>query len=228
MNNKVVNKLSLLPFVITGLVFLIAGILLYVNQQSFYNNSIKTEANIISINKDSDECKIVIEFKADGKSFKGELTNCNLVSESDKTISIFYNKTNPSNFKTYKNYTISIIFISVGTIITILSTISLIKNNIKYDKYLNSKLTGERVEAKIIGVETDTSIIKDGKCPYYVVCSLTNPFNRKEEVYKSDNVWYEVGKLIETNNIKMIPVYIDENNYENYYVDTSIFEILNK
>ena len=96
----------------------------------------------------------------------------------------------------------------------------------KYKKYTNISSKG-KIMAKITGVEVDEEELRDFVNPFYVICTGVNPFTSKEENYRSENMWMDVRKIIEENNISELPVYIDENNNGNYRVDVTIIESKN-
>jgi ABC-type sulfate transport system permease subunit len=55
-NNKIVNKFVNLPFVISGIIILVSGILLFNHTNNFINSSQKTEAIISNVSCVKDDC----------------------------------------------------------------------------------------------------------------------------------------------------------------------------
>lgn len=64
----------------------------------------------------------------------------------------------------------------------------------------------------------------NGKHPYKVVCRWIDPGNAKEYQFTSKNLWPNPEDIITEKNITEFPVYIDKNNKDIYFVDTSIIK----
>ena len=219
MNSKYINRFSVLPVLLVGLIFLASGILLY-----NYNNKIISKGKEINaIVQKIDKYKITLTYMDNDKTKNITYTaffNKEKVSDNVK----LYCKDNIC--KTSHSLELSYIFMLGGLIVFILSLISFLKVNIKYRKYTKvSSNKGIKIDARIVGIEVDSSIEENHVNPYYVICNAVNPVTNKEENYRSENIWFDARKIIEENNITTLPVYIDENNSNNYYVDISKLNI---
>ena len=228
MNNKAVNKLVDLPFVIAGIIFVISGIFLFKNTKDFMTNATKTSGVISDIVCTDDNCKVTVEFSVGSMKYTGELKEYSSLMKKGNTIIIYYDPQNPDNFKENVSYTISYVFIGIGSLVSAAGLYVMIKTNLKYKKYTNVKVTGIKIEAKIVSIEIDNSVSKSGVNPYYVTCVGVNPVTRDEEIYRSEDIWFDVRKIIDDNHLEVLPVYIDVLNLSNYYVDVSLLKTYNK
>lgn len=222
MNNKAVNKLVTLPFIIAGIVFVVAGVYLYKSNTNFMNNARESVATINKADCDDGGCQYTISFIASEKEYSLSYSKYNSSYKVGDEINVYYDINNPSNFKCDYSNNIAYVFMGLGTLIVIVGLFIMIKKNIKYRSYLNVKSSGIRIDAKIIGIEMDNNVIKDGVNPYFIICSGINPITREEETYNSGDIWFDVRKIIEENRIETLPVYVDENIASNYSVDTSV------
>lgn len=216
MYSKSISKYASIPYIVVGLIFLITGVLLLL-----YNNKFIKEANIYEGTiKNIDKYKIEAMYNKDNIENKIEYSAfINKGNVNDK-INI-YCKNN--RCITMHSNDLSYVFIIVGSSIFIISLFGLITTLYKYKKYTNISSKG-KIMAKITGVEVDEEELRDFVNPFYVICTGINPFTSKEENYRSENMWMDVRKIIEENNISELPVYIDENNNGNYRVDVTIIE----
>jgi len=228
MNNKIVNKFVNLPFVISGIIFLVSGILLFNHTNNFINNSQKAEAVISNISCVEDDCTAIVEFNVGNIKYSGELSKYTSMMKKGDNVLVYYNPSSPDEFKCGVTYTFSYLFIAIGTLITLASLFFMVKTNMKYKKYTNVKLNGIKIDAKIISIDVDNSISEKGVNPYYITCLGINPISRKEETFISENLWFDVRKVVESNNITSLPVFIDDLNSTNYNVDTSLIKKFNK
>jgi len=224
MKSKTINKLAGLPIVIAGLLFAVIGYFINVNDKKYYEYP-TAEAKILDIDTLGDDTDVLIEFYVNNTSIKGYSNYYDSQMRVGDTIIVYYNPSNPTDYLVDGNINISVIFMIVGTIIFVFGTFTIIRLNLKYKKYLNVKNTGIRVDARISGIEVDTSIAINNKNPYYILCYGVNPITGQEQTFRSENVWEDVRKIIEDNNIDILPVYIDQSNHNNYYVDISVLNI---
>ena len=50
---------------------------------------------------------------------------------------------------------------------------------------------GRRMEADIIGVQYDTRVRVNGRCPLVIQCQAVNPLDGKVYVFESDGIWFD-------------------------------------
>ena len=59
----------------------------------------------------------------------------------------------------------------------------------------------------------------NGRHPFNIICSYSDPYDGKEYLYKSENIWFNPDVILSKKTIRDIPVYIDKDNKKIYYVD---------
>ena len=222
MNNRAVNKLVALPFIIAGIVFAVAGYFLYNNNQKFKSIAKETNATIIEIN--SEDTRVKVEFNADNKKYTVELSEYSSSMKVGGSITVYYDPSNPENVRSTVGGTISYIFMGLGIVVAVSGLFVMIKTNLKYRRYMNVESSGIRKDAKIVSVDMDNTVNLNGKNPYYVTCQGLNPISGRDEYFRSTNIWIDARKIIEDNHIEILPIYIDQNNSTNYTVDIKEIE----
>lgn len=104
---------------------------------------------------------------------------------------------------------IGLIFVALGIIFLVISirrikTIERLKND------------GVYVNARISAVERNLSVKINNRHPYYVLCEYEDIYSGSIHEFRSDNILNNPGDVVGTN----ITVYVDNNNWDLYYVDT--------
>lgn len=77
---------------------------------------------------------------------------------------------------------------------------------------------GRIIEADILGVQYDTRVRVNGRCPLVLQCQAVNPADGKVYVFESDSLWFDPTPFLE--NRDKMPVLIDPDNYHRYQVLT--------
>ena len=109
------------------------------------------------------------------------------------------------------------IFGGLGLIFFILGMILLI-NGLKRSKAIKQLLEeGKQITATITDIERNQSVRVNGRHPYIVYCEYEDAYSGKIHVFRSDNVMDNPGDVIG----QSIPVMVDRDNWDLYYVDTN-------
>lgn len=77
---------------------------------------------------------------------------------------------------------------------------------------------GRIIEADILGVQYDTRVRVNGRCPLVLQCQAVNPADGKGYVFESDSLWFDPTPFLE--NRDKMPVLVDPDNYHRYQVLT--------
>lgn len=209
-----------------GIIFLIIGI--FINSEVFlipeqdrvYTNAIITHIDIDHDSNEDTTHEVYIKYSADGKEYESELNMYSSSYYEGKEIEVYYDKNNPSNVETDEaNNMLSIILIAIG------GSFALISGIVLFIQLRNSSISrklqrnGLRIDAVYIETILNTTYEVNGMSPYKIICKWKNPNTGIEYEFKSNNIWDNPQYAIENNNITKIPVYIDPENPEKYYVD---------
>lgn len=77
---------------------------------------------------------------------------------------------------------------------------------------------GRIIEADILGVQYDTRVRVNGRCPLVLQCQAVNPADGKVYVFESDSLWFDPTPFLE--NRDKMPVLVDPDNYHRHQVLT--------
>ncbi len=77
---------------------------------------------------------------------------------------------------------------------------------------------GRIIEADILGVQYDTRVRVNGRCPLVLQCPAVNPADGKVYVFESDSLWFDPTPFLEGRD--KLPVLVDPDNYRRYQVLT--------
>ena len=77
---------------------------------------------------------------------------------------------------------------------------------------------GRRMEADIIGVQYDTRVRVNGRCPLVIQCQAVNPLDGKVYVFESDGIWFDPEPFLGQRTT--LPVLVDPDNYRRHQVLT--------
>ena len=77
---------------------------------------------------------------------------------------------------------------------------------------------GRRMEADIIGVQYDTRVRVNGRCPLVIQCQAVNPTDGKVYVFESEGLWFDPEPFLGERTT--LPVLVDPDNYRRYRVVT--------
>lgn len=221
---------------LAGIIFLGVGILFFgifsifgTIDNSFKRDAIKTTGVISQIYynysaiEESDEVDVIVSFKDSlGIEHEGRSNYYSSDMKIGDPIVIYYKETNPNDFRVESSsfmnlifYVVSGICVGIGILLIVIPFLKEKKGN----KLIN---TGVKLTATITNVSLNTSYQVNGKSPYVINAS----FIYEGLVYetKSNNLWYEVGFIIDSKGIKELPVYIEPGNPKKNYLDTRELE----
>lgn len=77
---------------------------------------------------------------------------------------------------------------------------------------------GRTIQANIIGVQYDTRVRLNGRCPLVIQCQAVNPANGKVYVFESEGLWFDPEPFLGERTT--LPVLVDPDDYHRYQVVT--------
>lgn len=186
-----------------------------------YNLKLEEYREMGVIGKDS-AIAIIISYQYNGKEYLTELGYFSDEIRIAQEVIIYINKDNPRDFIYEGSNKFGLYFcMTVGGVMLLFSLIFFFvnKRNNNINKLLVEK--GQKIEAEILYVDEDEKKLLFNKHPYVFTCVYKTE-DGQEKIFVSDSIYC---KLDGTNYIgKKINVYVEQNNYDNYYVDTKSFE----
>ncbi len=214
-----IDKFIFVTFLLVGLAILIVmGIAFNIN--SFNGKAGPIQAVITDLREKKDsEGDITytpyVEYIVDGQRYGKWLNVSSNMYENGDIIEIYYSEDDPENtsvkvpqYVRYICYSLPLIFCIIGGF----GTFKLLKEKLR--KRLVK--TGKRVEATITNVDYNRSYSVNGRNPLKIYCNFVDIDGNYYE-FESDNIWKNLN--IDLNHSKMIPVYVDPDDYSKYYVN---------
>lgn len=77
---------------------------------------------------------------------------------------------------------------------------------------------GRTIQAEIVGVQYDTRVRVNGRCPLVVQCQAVNPADGKVYVFESDSLWFDPTPFLDGQTT--MPVLVDPDDYHRYQMLT--------
>ncbi len=166
---------------------------------------------------------IIITYDYNGKTYLTELGYYSPEIKIAQTVRIYINKNNPLDFMYDGENKFGLYFCMIvgGVMLVFFTALFFVnKHNIKCNNVLREK--GKKIEAEIIYADIEENKTLFNKHPYKFTCIYIKPETNEEIIFTTDSVYC---KNFGNNYIgQKVIVYVDENNYSNYYVDVKIFE----
>jgi len=206
-----------------GIVVIIIAIMHGIYIANFRETAMETTAVITEIHTyserhyDSDHDTVYhdvyVAFEIDDKEYAGKLNSYSSGMKEGGKVQILYAPENPNNFRySKKYYMVTVSFIFFGTIFALIGIIPLVQSASK--KRLIQD--GEKIMAKFQMI-TDGNIEVNGNHTRIIVCEY------RDHIFKSENFWTTACPSDEELEGTLVPVYVQEDDYSNYYVDFDSF-----
>lgn len=77
---------------------------------------------------------------------------------------------------------------------------------------------GRTIQADIVGVQYDTRVRVNGRCPLVLQCQAVNPADGKVYVFESDSLWFDPTPFLDGQTT--MPVLVDPDDYRRYQMLT--------
>lgn len=77
---------------------------------------------------------------------------------------------------------------------------------------------GRTIQADIVGVQYDTRVRVNGRCPLVLQCQAQNPADGKVYIFESDSLWFDPTPFLDGRTT--MPVLVDPDDYHRYRVVT--------
>lgn len=225
MKSEKILKLIFVFFAVVGIILLIIAVLVFISNNKFASQADEIEGVIETIetyrgsNGDIDH-KVYVSYTYNGKEYNNvriRFYSSNMYEGKD--IVLYCDPKNPervvmkgADLFTFLLLTVmGIIFICVG----IIPVSVLIYKRAKKNKV---RSTGRSLYATVEEISYNTSYTVNGRHPYVVYCIYRDDYRNITYHFKSENLWVNPEPVLTVGS--MIKVYVEESNYNNYYVDT--------
>lgn len=229
---KANNSLNIIwiVFLILGIVFVGIAVMIHINDSNFKKNAMKTEATIIDIREYTDyddeiEHDVFIEYRVQGNVYNKELDYYSSSMRIGGSVTIYYDPKNPNDFVS-EGASIGIIACSIiGAIFAIIGSVLVGSSILKKSKKNKVLKYNTIIQANINSFDLNTSLVVNGRHPYVLRASAISPYDGLIYNFESDSIMTDLTPVFEAYKITKVPVYVNPQNYKEYYIDIDSFKI---
>lgn len=224
MNKKSSLKGAFWIFGLIGLVFFLIGVVWLFFGIRFVSKAEEVYSVISDITsyRDSDGDRhytAYVDYEFDGEYFYDvALSSYSGSMRVGKEVKVLVDPENPGEPQTIMSSIVGgIIFAAFGAIFAGVGFIPMIfmgRTNSKGKKLMEQ---GRYIMAKIESIEQNRKVAINGRHPYLIYCSHEDVFSGTVYRFKSKSIWYDPNAYFQIG--MEIKVYVDGQDYSNYYVD---------
>lgn len=173
--------------------------------------------------KESSAIAIIIAYEYNNKEYVTELGYFSNELRIASTVTIYANKDNPLDFIYDGANKFGLYFcMVVGSVMHIFSLafFFVLKHNKKCN--INLKEKGKLIQAEIIFADEEENKSSFDKHPFVFTCLFKDEEKNEQIYFTSESIYCKnnganyIGKKVD--------IYVDPNDYKNYYIDTQLFE----
>ncbi len=194
----------------------------------FFKTALETEGQISEIKTDRDrEGKIhyyaSVNYEIDGQSYKDiPLPYYTSDMFAGDSITLFYDPENPYHIEIKTASLFLTIIVFVAALICGAIAIGFTIPVIRWQGQKKLRKTGLYIRLPIASLNVDTSTTENGTPGNYVICEGTNPITGRRQRYVSEHYYSSLDAFMKPGDI--VPVYLDRNNPDKYFVDVAYVE----
>lgn len=212
-------------FSFIGIILLVSGVLVCRSNQKFMSEAVEIRGVIESIetyrksNGDTSH-NVYVSYTYGGRQYKNMQVNFyNTGMYEGKEITLLCDPRNPDRVVVKGSNLFAIILLTVmGIIFSCVGIIPLIRTVRNKTRKKKVRNTGRALYATVDEIMYNTSLTLNGRHPYVIYCSYRDDYRNIVYRFKSENLWVNPEPYLTAGST--IKVYVEENNYKNYYVDT--------
>lgn len=221
------NRLEVLLFGIfaaTGILLLIIGVIVVVNQSRFQMGAVPVAATISSIESyqgsDGDmRHRVCVDYNFQGREYKEmPLNYFSSGMYVGQELTLYCDPAQPAKVRAKGAMMLApLILAFMGVIFTLIGGLPMLhfaKKNRCRKKLLQS---GRALYAEVEGVDFNTSYTVNGRHPYVLYCHYRDPYSDITYRFKSDNLWTDPAPYFPAG--AEVEVLVMEGDYSTYHVN---------
>lgn len=201
-------------YIFVGIKILSLGINIIMINQDFYDNSIQCSATIDEISEEKD---VYVAYTIDGVDYIESISYYSYTMREGDSITIYYNPASPSNLRAFIPLSVLLIIPIFGFVLFFIGLIYILLKIIKAISNILLVRTGKLIYAELLSYHESDMIYYHAR-NYYITCLWEDPITSELHQFRSGKIWENPYKIIQRKEIKVLPVYINENNIEKYYI----------
>lgn len=226
MKNKGTRGIAIFSgvFLFVGIVLSGAGIFISIAGQRFRERAEEITAVItdISAYRDSDgdlHHDVLVEYTVGGKLYEGvELNYYSSSMRDGQEITVLCDPDDPMHIQSEKGQIfLCVLLTGMGILFVVIGLIPIVVIRQKAVRKKKLRETGRRLYAAVEEIVQNTSYSVNGRHPYLIYCIYRDDYADKVYRFRSGNVWTDPASVLHPEDL--IPVYVDERDYQHYYVD---------
>jgi len=216
-----------LLFAILGAILLTAWSVMFFEYLEFNKTAKEATATITVINtytdRDGDTRHMVfVKFYVGGQEYGGEIGHWDIAMAVGKTVTIRYNTNNPYDFRISSEIINSWPFLLVGVVFFLtgfIPSLKMIKRRLS-SKWLLAK--GKRIMATFCDV-AEGNVSMNRRFCYNIICEYNDSATSTTYLFKSENLWEYFPQIQADQQMPLVPVYVNPNDYSKYNVAAKEF-----
>lgn len=225
-SSKLMYKIDVLMvagtiFMLVGIIFLGASVLIFRDSNKFYREAVRTEGTISDIYREqtgkSDVYRVNVSYRAGSELMSSRLNYYSSTMKSGDRITLYYHPDNPSQVRGGASNFLDWLFPGIGFSVSVLGGLLFgfsVRRRMLKKRLLES---GVRLNAVITHVRRKRNEAVNGRHPYAVDCEYRSP-EGAVYVFSSEALWDRPADDVMGS---VIHVYVEPNNYQKYYVDVT-------
>lgn len=211
-------------FAVIGIVLLISAAMIFISDRKFMSEAEEVNGVIDTIEsyRDSDgdtNHRVYVNYTYNGQQYNNVRINYYSSGMYEgKDITLYCDPKNPQRVVVQgADIFAFVIFLGMGILFLCMGIIPIVGSVRGRAKKKKVRDTGRVLYATVDEIDYNTSYTFNGRHPYVIYCSYRDDYKDIEYRFKSENLWVNPEPVVEVGS--MIKVYVEENNYKNYYVD---------
>lgn len=221
MKNKNIDNVVWIIFLCMGILFFVISGVIYSADYIPEENRVETVATIESITEYDDDYDVLISYKVNNKKYIANLSSYSSSYYEGKEIVVYYDINNPAKIVDTTSIIVMLVFCGVGTVFIIIAVVFIALKYKRKRIIQNLKENGLILNAQYLYVKTNLLYRVNNRHPFNIYCESNELFDGQTHKFKSENIWYDPTNIINDNNINHFKVYVNPNNYKQYYMDIS-------
>lgn len=226
MKNKGTRGIAIFSgvFLFVGIVLSAAGIFLSMAGQRFRERAEEVRAAItdISTYRDSDgdlRHDVLVEYTVGDRLYKGvELNYYSSSMREGQEITVLCDPDDPMHIQSEKGQIfLCVLLTGMGILFAAIGLIPIVAIRQRIVRQRKLRENGRRLYAAVEEIVQNTSFSVNGRHPYLIYCIYRDDYADKVYRFKSRNIWTDPTLALRPGD--MIPIYVDERDYQCYYVD---------
>lgn len=226
--NQIV-KILFTAFSVFGLIFLAVAVFLTVRSMEITRSHVKTDATIVDFSgydsnwegEHRSSRSTIVEYQAGGATYQADLHSYSSSWQLGDKVTVYFDPQNPRDVTSgLSNLLLPLIFGILGLVFALTGLIGLAVQWRSAGKKRRLRETGLLVYGEIVDVYYNEGLSVNGRHPLVAECKYVDG-EGTVHIFRSDSIWKYLDPEVVG---QRVPVYVEPDNLERYYVDVDALE----